>query len=88
LTGGVFDIIKPMAQKVIKIGSSSGVTIPRAVLIKLGLKVGDVVDVRLNDKSGSIEVSSAKSEKLASELIWAKDVIQSNIGELSKVEAD
>ena len=34
-----------MTQKVIKIGSSAGVTIPKKVLEKLSIKIGDEVDV-------------------------------------------
>lgn len=34
-----------MTQKVIKIGSSAGVTIPKKQLEELGLKIGDQVDL-------------------------------------------
>lgn len=36
-----------MVQKIIKIGSSAGVTIPKKQLQELGLRVGDEVDLSL-----------------------------------------
>ena len=40
-------IIKTMVQKVIKIGSSAGVTIPKKQLKELGISVGDEVNITL-----------------------------------------
>jgi antitoxin component of MazEF toxin-antitoxin module len=36
-----------MAQKVIKIGTSAGVTIPKKQLDELGIKIGDEVEVKI-----------------------------------------
>lgn len=44
-----------MAQKIIKIGSSAGVTIPKKQLEELGLSVGDEVNISLNPVSKKIE---------------------------------
>lgn len=40
-----------MQQKIIQIGNSLGIIIPKSMLVKVGLKLGDVVDVYIeNDK--------------------------------------
>jgi antitoxin component of MazEF toxin-antitoxin module len=36
-----------MTQKIIKIGSSAGVTIPKKQLEDLGIKIGDVIDIAI-----------------------------------------
>lgn len=36
-----------MVQKVIKIGSSAGVTIPKKQLSELGIRIGDEVDIEI-----------------------------------------
>ena len=36
-----------MTQKVIKIGTSAGVTIPKKVLDEQGIKIGDEIDVSI-----------------------------------------
>ncbi|MFP4539960.1 MAG: AbrB/MazE/SpoVT family DNA-binding domain-containing protein [Candidatus Paceibacterota bacterium] len=45
-----------MAQKIIKIGKSQGVTIPKKVLEEMNLKAGDRVVVEHNRKSGTLSV--------------------------------
>ena len=44
-----------MAQKVIKVGSSAAVTIPKHIMKKLGLKIGDPVQADLDQKMGVLE---------------------------------
>ena len=41
-----------MSQKILKVGTSAAVTIPKGTLEELGLKIGDTVtlDVNKNDK--------------------------------------
>ena len=39
-----------MVQKVLQIGSSAGVTLPKTLLHELGLKVGDQVQVKIDKK--------------------------------------
>ena len=43
-----------MAQKIIKIGSSIGITIPRKSADELGLAVGDSVEFSVNKENKSI----------------------------------
>ena len=56
-----------MTQKVLKVGTSAAVTIPKDVMKKLGLKIGDKVKVGLNEKTSIFEVCPegvlSKSEK-------------------------
>ncbi len=51
-----------MTQKVIKIGSSAGVTIPKRELEARGLKVGDMVEVNVSlpNKVTIVDVKLAK----------------------------
>ena len=43
-----------MTQKVLKVGSSAAVTIPKKSLEELGLKVGDRVAVEIDKKSKAV----------------------------------
>lgn len=53
-----------MAQKVIKIGSSLGVTIPKKELQKLNITVGDEVEISIRSKV----TMASKHEKLLKDL--------------------
>ncbi len=44
-----------MAQKVIKIGTSAGVTIPKKQLDELGIKIGDEVEVKIKPKAAKLQ---------------------------------
>lgn len=55
-----------MTQKIIKIGSSLGVTVPKKYLDKLGLKAGDNIDLDLNKRKGQIEIAPAEETAIAS----------------------
>ena len=61
-----------MTQKVLKVGSSAAVTIPKKSLEELGLRIGDevVVDVRPQEKRVVIEPlqSLSKSDRKIAEL--------------------
>ena len=48
-----------MAQKVLRVGSSAAVTIPKSALDKLGLKIGDMVVVETDTKKKSFTVRPA-----------------------------
>jgi len=53
-----------MAQKVLKIGPSAGVTLPKRVMEELGIKVGDRVVVETDkSKSGFVVRPIAKLSK-------------------------
>lgn len=43
-----------MIQKVLKVGTSAGVTIPKGALTDIGLKIGDPVRVDVDRKSRSV----------------------------------
>ncbi len=51
-----------MGQKVIKIGSSVGVTLSKRMLDKLGLKLGDVIDIDFNTRKGVLEISKMRGD--------------------------
>jgi antitoxin component of MazEF toxin-antitoxin module len=66
-----------MAQKVIKIGSSAGVTIPKKQLEELGLSIGDEVEVKIKPKS-------AKLQSFSKELDGFMDKYQKDLKNLAK----
>ena len=48
-----------MTQKVLKVGSSAAVTIPKKSLKELGLKVGDSVRVEVDRKARAVRIEPA-----------------------------
>ena len=48
-----------MAQKVLKVGTSAAVTIPKSSMQELGLRIGDMVKVEVDKKSGTFLVTPA-----------------------------
>ena len=75
-----------MSKKVIKIGTSLGVTISKATLQKAGIDAGDRVDVTFNTKKGVIEISSTKKAKPISKyLIKTNEIIDAYKEELKKL---
>lgn len=46
-----------MTQKVLRVGSSAAVTIPKKSLAELGLKVGDTVRVAVNPEKKTVVIS-------------------------------
>lgn len=50
-----------MTQKILKVGSSAGVTIPKRVLESLGLRVGDAVEVTLDEAGQLAAIRPAKT---------------------------
>lgn len=68
-----------MAQKVIKIGSSTGVVIPKSILEKAQLSAGSFVDVALG-KEGSLTITPVKKATPSSETAqWATQFVQEHI---------
>ena len=64
-----------MIQKVIIIGSSAGITIPKESLKELGLKIGDKVRVEVKPEKGQVIVESVTGER--SEVIdWTDQFIE------------
>lgn len=64
-----------MTQKVLKVGSSAAVTIPKKSLAELGLKIGDRVTVAINRKDKSIVVQPSVSVDTET-VEWARDFIE------------
>lgn len=51
-----------MTQKVLRVGSSAAVTIPKKSLKELGLKVGDSVIVDVDSSKRTVTISSQKKK--------------------------
>jgi antitoxin component of MazEF toxin-antitoxin module len=52
-----------MTQKIIKIGSSAGITIPKSQLEELGLTVGDEITVDIKPASDTIKQFAGELDK-------------------------
>lgn len=64
-----------MVQKILQVGTSAAVTIPKDSLVALNFKVGDRVNVEVNEKHRSVVVSPLF--KLDSELLdWTDKFIE------------
>lgn len=65
-----------MTQKVLKVGSSAAVTIPKKSLKELGIKIGDSVNVQIDSEKG-IVFFKVKKPAIDKEIIrWTKDFIK------------
>lgn len=49
-----------MTRKILQIGSSVGVTIPQSILDKLGLEVGEEVEIETDKESGDLRIRPQK----------------------------
>ncbi len=67
-----------MAQKIIKVGTSAAVTIPKGVMENLGLQVGDQVELAFNrdERAVSIKPTLSLSERDKEVLSIALDVLE------------
>ena len=79
-----------MTQKVLRVGSSAAVTIPKQSLAELGLKVGDSVRVAIHPLKKSVIITPEKSlskheERVAALTIRFIDRYRSDIDALAKV---
>jgi len=52
-----------MAQKLIQIGSSAGVTIPPSILEAMRIRVGDSIEVAAHPDQGVISITPKRKEK-------------------------
>lgn len=76
-----------MAQKVIKIGKSAGVTLPKSTLEKLGLKIGDRIELTATDKSAVIvpeKGSQDRQRKIADLALGFIDRYRDDLNDLAK----
>ncbi|HRH55879.1 MAG TPA: AbrB/MazE/SpoVT family DNA-binding domain-containing protein [Candidatus Paceibacterota bacterium] len=66
-----------MIQKVLKVGSSAAVTIPKKSLEELGVKIGDSVLVSVHDKKVTIEARTISQSVVDTDTVaWAKSFIE------------
>lgn len=64
-----------MTQKVLKVGSSAAVTIPKKSLEELGLKVGDQITVEVDKKRRTVLIKP--TTKVSRELLdWTEKFIE------------
>lgn len=76
-----------MGQKIIKIGSSNGVTLPKRLLEKLRAELGDEVELEYNSRHESIEIRMAnKKEEPASLFKEVAKLISEYKDEFSKLQ--
>lgn len=52
-----------MIQKVLRVGSSAAVTIPKKSLKELGLKIGDSVSLDIDVRERSVSIRSTRAPK-------------------------
>ncbi|OGD86840.1 hypothetical protein A2164_01350 [Candidatus Curtissbacteria bacterium RBG_13_35_7] len=70
-----------MLQKVIKVGNSAAVTLPKNVMEEAAIKTGDQVNVELNEATSAIIISSQAKPitNLSPDIaIWTKKFIENN----------
>jgi len=65
-----------MIQKVLKVGTSAAVTIPKAALKKLGLTVGDKVKVAIDEKKRVVKIEPAIGKVDKELLTWTEKFIE------------
>ena len=65
-----------MIQKVLKVGSSAAVTIPKGSLKELGLAIGDQVNVVVDKKSKRMIIEAAASDIDREVLDWTDSFIK------------
>jgi len=65
-----------MIQKVMKVGSSAAVTIPKKALKELGLKIGDSVSVAVNTETKQVVMEPYAGVIDHETVVWAKGFIK------------
>lgn len=67
-----------MTQKVLKVGSSAAVTIPKKSLEELGLRIGDKIIVEIDKKHRVVSIKPINKAKIADQEIlnWTKKFIE------------
>ena len=77
-----------MIQKVIKVGNSAAVTLPKEILIQSKLSSGDKVHVTLDEATGAIIVSASENpfKGLSPDIaVWTKNFIVKNRAALEEL---
>lgn len=64
-----------MTQKLLKVGSSAAVTIPKRSLKELGLKIGDEIRVAIDVKEKTVTIESARKPSKET-LSWTDQFIR------------
>ncbi|MFA6512202.1 MAG: AbrB/MazE/SpoVT family DNA-binding domain-containing protein [Patescibacteria group bacterium] len=66
-----------MTQKVLKVGSSAAVTIPKEALVDLQWKIGDRVTVEKDTKRGGLVILPVRKGKIDAEVLdWTDNFIK------------
>ena len=74
-----------MTQKVLKVGTSAAVTIPKDSLREMGLKIGDTVRVALDTKRRVMSIEPVTSKVDEALLEWADQFIERYRGALDSL---
>lgn len=73
-----------MTRKILQIGSSAGITIPKALMKKLGLKVGQRVE--LHEENGKVTLESPEGDSVDKELVdWTDNFIETHRDALNEL---
>jgi putative addiction module antidote len=67
-----------MAQKIIQIGSSAGITIPKDILAGMSVQIGDTIELQKDPQTGTVSIipNPNKEKDSRNELIdWVEDAI-------------
>ncbi len=77
-----------MSQKIIRIGSSLGVTLPKRLLDKLNLKLSDEIELSYNPRRETIEITALKptAQKIDSLFSEIKQIVDEHQAEFAKLE--
>ena len=74
-----------MTQKIIQIGNSTGIIIPKSLLENLGLQVGNEVSVETDTKTNSLILRNTKNTKpvpeISSHFLTILDKVNREYGE-------
>lgn len=67
-----------MTRKIIKIGSSVGITLPKALLTQMGLSVGDAVVISEDKNTGCVSIEPEKKKYAPDKenVEWAKEFVE------------
>lgn len=65
-----------MASKVIKIGNSTGISVPKADLTRLGLSVGDTVSIKSSGRTKALTIQKSKPQQSDELARWTDTFIE------------
>ena len=65
-----------MTQKIIRVGTSNAVVLPKSELKRLGLKTGDLLSVGFNSKKKIFEIEPLTPEINTETLDWTRKFIK------------